>query len=76
MPFDSYGVLLANTKPERFVVAFLDLNFRRGEPFMRSSLPMPESELREQLAEMGCDEVKIEELLQRARNHFLRASTT
>lgn len=66
--FDRYGVLkVAMSEPEQFILAFL--NSQPENPFMRTSSPMTESEIRMKLAEMELSPAKIEELIKKAREN-------
>ena len=57
---------IAGSEPEEFVIVFLNSHSPSGEPFMRTTDPLSEEEIRVELTKTGCTIVEIETLIQRA----------
>jgi hypothetical protein len=66
MAFDSWGVL-AGLKEDEFILAFRDLGATRGEPFMSTSKPMSEEEIRAELDKIGVSQPLADAAIARAR---------
>jgi hypothetical protein len=66
MAFDSWGVM-PGLKEEEFILAFRDLGAGRGEPFMSTSKPMTEEEIRAELTKIGVSEALANAAIARAR---------
>ena len=55
--------------PEQFIVVGLALAHQQGEPFMKTSRPMTEEEIRKELATRGMSKVEVEAAISFARQH-------
>jgi hypothetical protein len=70
MAMDRWGVIkIKGMKPERFIIAGLDLNFPQGKPFMKTSVELSEEELRKELASRGMPRAEIESAIKKAREN-------
>jgi hypothetical protein len=64
-------IKIRDSKPEQFLIAFLNVSATQGEPFMRTSEPKSEVEIRIELAKMGHGEAEVKSLIQQARKNPL-----
>jgi len=66
--FDSYAVVrIAGSDPEQFLIVFQCTDPEEERPVTKMSERFSETVLRIQLAEMGLTQVRIEQLIQQAR---------
>lgn len=70
MAIESWRIAaVKGSDPEQFIVVGLDLAHRQGEPFMKTSKPMTEEELRKELASRGMSKIEIEASIASAREN-------
>ncbi len=69
MAFDSWGVL-PGLEDNEFTLAFRDLGAAQGQPFMRTSDPMSEEQLREELKKIGVSEAQADIAILKAREEW------
>jgi hypothetical protein len=68
MAWDKWRVSkVKDSDPEEFMLTFLDTALEHAKPFMRTSDPMSESELREELGNEGISRADIDAAIQAAR---------
>ncbi|HXZ40494.1 MAG TPA: hypothetical protein VEG68_07110 [Terriglobales bacterium] len=67
MAFDSWGVM-PGLKEGEFILAFRDLAAGQGEPFMSTSKPMSEAEIRAELKKMKISDPQADLAIERAEN--------
>ena len=75
MAFDSWGVM-PGLKEEEFILAFRDLGAGQGKPFMSTSKPMSEEEIRAELKKIGVSEALADAAIERAREERKTAPNT
>ena len=67
---DEYAVIkVAGSEPEMFVIAFANLSRLPQREFMTTTHPVPEIEIRAELAKMGRTGAEINSLIQQAREN-------
>ena len=66
MGFDRWGVM-PGPRQEEFILAFQDLNTSKGKPFMSTSQPMSEDEIRVKLKKMGVSQAQADAAIGRAK---------
>ncbi len=66
MSFDSWGVM-PGLEENEFVLAFRDLGAGQGQPFMRTSDPMSEDQIRTELKKIGVSEAMADIAIMKAR---------
>ncbi|MGB2604102.1 MAG: hypothetical protein WBC78_10935 [Candidatus Sulfotelmatobacter sp.] len=68
MPWDKWRVSkVKDSDPEEFILTFLDTALEHAKPFMHTSDPMSESELREELGNEGISNDDTDAAIQTAR---------
>lgn len=66
--FDRWGVLpWTDTDEGEFTVAFQNTNAKQGQPFMHTSEPMSEAEVRVELEKMGVSQADADAAIAKAR---------
>jgi hypothetical protein len=61
------AVIKAGDDPEKFIIAYVDLQMPPGEPFMKTGSPKSEEDIRKELEQMGISQGDIDGFFQRAR---------
>jgi len=75
MAWDKWGVTkIKDSDPEEFILNCLDTTLEHAKPFMHTSDPMSESELREELDNTGISKADAEAAIQAARAEAVEAA--
>lgn len=69
MGFDSWGVL-PDLDEDKFVLAFKDSSPAQGQPFMRTSDPMTEEQIRAELKDGGISQDLIDSSISKAKEKW------
>jgi hypothetical protein len=72
MAFDNWGVM-PGLEENEFVLASRDLAADRGQPFMRTSAPMSEENIRAELKNMGVSDVLADAAIAKAKDEWKKS---